>query len=190
MDTSTNLTGKFLIAMPGMRDPRFEHSVILVCAHSEDGAMGILVNRPMPEIGFTDLLAQLGIDVGTHAVDLPVRFGGPVEPGRGFVLHHVPEGSVLDETRMLIGDSIALSTTRDILEDYAAGHGPQPAFLALGYAGWGPGQLDSEILANGWLTADRLDDLVFGSDNAGKWRAALGGLGIDPLALSPSAGHA
>ncbi|MDT1063594.1 YqgE/AlgH family protein [Paracoccus sp. CPCC 101403] len=190
MDTSSNLTGKILIAMPGMRDPRFEHSVILVCAHSEDGAMGLLVNRPMPEVDFSDLLAQLGIDAGIDAVNLPVRFGGPVEPGRGFVLHHVAGESDLDDTRMRIGEDLAMTTTRNILEDYAHGHGPQPAFLALGYAGWGPGQLDSEILANGWLTTERLDDLIFGQDNAGKWRAALGGMGIDPLALSPSAGRA
>lgn len=190
MDPSSNLTGKMLIAMPSMRDPRFEHSVILVCAHSEEGAMGLVVNRPMPEVGFADLLGQLGIDVGLNAADIPVRFGGPVEPGRGFVLHRVPEGEAVDDTRMRIGEGLAMSTTRDILEDYAKGRGPQPAVLALGYAGWGPGQLDSEILDNGWLTADRLDDIIFGPDNPGKWRAALHGLGIDPLVLSPSAGHA
>lgn len=190
MDSSANLTGKMLIAMPGMRDPRFEHSVILVCAHSDDGAMGLVVNRPLPEIGFTDLLAQLGIDTGAATLDIPVRFGGPVEPGRGFVLHRIPAGSDLDETRMRIDGDLAMSTTRDILEDYAHGHGPQPAMLALGYAGWGPGQLDSEILDNGWLTSDRLDELIFGADNPGKWRAALKGLGIDPLVLSPSAGRA
>ncbi|MBD9526038.1 MULTISPECIES: YqgE/AlgH family protein [Paracoccus] len=190
MDSSADLTGKMLIAMPGMRDPRFEHSVILICAHSEDGAMGLVVNRPMPEVGFSDLLAQLGIDTGADTLDIPVRFGGPVEPGRGFVLHRIPKGDELDETRMRIADDLAMSTTRDILEDFAHGRGPQPAMLALGYAGWGPGQLDSEILDNGWLTSERLDELIFGADNSGKWRAALKGLGIDPLVLSPSAGRA
>ncbi|MFC3569670.1 YqgE/AlgH family protein [Paracoccus sp. TOH] len=190
MDKSSNLTGKMLIAMPAMRDPRFEQSVILVCAHSEDGAMGLVVNRPLPEIGFADLLTQLGIDVGEDALDIPVRFGGPVEPGRGFVLHRVPRDIQLGENRMRITDDLAMSTTRDILEDYARGHGPQPAMLALGYAGWGPGQLDSEILQNGWLTSDRGDEIIFGADNPGKWRAALKSLGIDPLMLSPSAGHA
>lgn len=190
MDESSNLTGKLLIAMPGMRDPRFEQSVILICAHSEDGAMGLVVNRPMPEVGFGDLLTQLGIPVEENALDIPVRFGGPVEPGRGFVLHRVPQGIAMDENRMRIGEDLAMSTTRDILEDFARGQGPQPAVLALGYAGWGPGQLDSEILDNGWLTSDRGDEIIFGTDNPGKWRAALKGLGIDPLALSPSAGHA
>ncbi|AWX92902.1 hypothetical protein DPM13_06260 [Paracoccus mutanolyticus] len=190
MHPSSNLTGKLLIAMPGMRDPRFEHSVILVCAHSDEGAMGLVVNRAMPDVGFSDLLAQLGIDAGPDAMDIPVRFGGPVEPGRGFVLHRVSEGTELGENRMRIGATLAMSTTRDILEDFAQGRGPQPAMLALGYAGWGPGQLDSEILDNGWLTSDQYDEIIFGTDNAAKWRAALMGMGIDPLALSPNAGHA
>ncbi|MBY0137574.1 YqgE/AlgH family protein [Paracoccus yeei] len=190
MHPSSNLTGKLLIAMPGMRDPRFEHSVILVCAHSDEGAMGLVVNRAMPDVGFSDLLAQLGIDAGPDAMDIPVRFGGPVEPGRGFVLHRVSEGAELGENRMRIGATLAMSTTRDILEDFAQGRGPQPAMLALGYAGWGPGQLDSEILDNGWLTSDQYDEIIFGTDNSAKWRAALMGMGIDPLALSPNAGHA
>ena len=190
MDKASNLTGKMLIAMPGMRDSRFEHSVILICAHSDDGAMGLVVNRPMPDVDFADLLTQLGIDPGEHVLDIPVRFGGPVEPGRGFVLHRIAQGTEVEDTRMRIAEDLAMSTTRDILEDYARGHGPQPAVLALGYAGWGPGQLDSEILANGWLTSDRGDEIIFGADNAGKWRAALKSLGIDPLHLSPSAGHA
>lgn len=190
VESSSNLTGKMLIAMPGMRDPRFEHSVILVCAHSEEGAMGLVVNRPLPDVDFSDLLEQLGIDASEAALDIPVRFGGPVEPGRGFVLHRVTEAGQLDENRMRIDDDLAMTTTRDILEDYARGLGPQPAVLALGYAGWGPGQLDNEILENGWLTSERLDEVIFGADNSGKWRAALKGMGIDPLVLSPSAGRA
>jgi len=190
MEQSSNLTGKMLIAMPAMRDPRFEQSVILICAHSEDGAMGLVVNRPLPEIGFSDLLAQLGIEAEENALDIPVRFGGPVEPGRGFVLHRAPLDIDLGENRMRISDDLAMSTTRDILEDFARGQGPQPAMLALGYAGWGPGQLDTEILENGWLTSERGDEIIFGTDNPGKWRAALKSIGIDPLMLSPSAGHA
>lgn len=190
LESSSNLTGKMLIAMPGMRDPRFEHSVILVCAHSDEGAMGLVVNRPLPDVDFSDLLEQLGIDASEAAMDIPVRFGGPVEPGRGFVLHRVTETAPLDENRMRIDDDLAMTTTRDILEDYARGTGPQPAVLALGYAGWGPGQLDNEILENGWLTSERLDEVIFGADNSGKWRAALKGMGIDPLVLSPSAGRA
>ena len=190
MDPSSNLTGKLLIAMPGMQDARFEHAVILICNHSDQGAMGLVLNRPLPEIDFGDLMTQLGIDVEDDAIEIPIRFGGPVEPGRGFVLHRVPRDTQIDEGRMRITDDLAMSTTRDILEDYARGHGPQPAVLALGYAGWGPGQLDAEILGNGWLTSDRGDELIFGSDDNGKWRAALGALGIDPLRLSPDAGHA
>lgn len=190
MEQAANLTGKMLIAMPGMRDPRFEHSVILICAHSDDGAMGLVVNRPMPEVGFSDLLTQLGIEASGDAIDIPIGAGGPVEPGRGFVLHRIAHDIQIDENRMRISDDLAMSATRDILEDYAQGKGPQPALLALGYAGWGPGQLDSEILGNGWLTTERGDDIIFGQDHSGKWCAALKTLGIDPLTLSASAGHA
>lgn len=190
MDQSSNLAGKLLIAMPGMQDPRFERSVILVCAHSAEGTMGLVVNRPLPEIDFPQLLDQLGIDSGAGTRDIPVGFGGPVEPGRGFVLHRIPQGSDASEGSMRIGKDLAMTTTRDILEDFAVGLGPQPAILALGYAGWGPGQLDDEILRNGWLTSDCGDDIIFGADNDGKWVAALRGMGIDPLLLSASAGHA
>ncbi len=190
VEKAANLTGKMLIAMPGMRDPRFEHSVILICAHSDDGAMGIVVNRPMSEIGFSDLLEQLDIDVSDDVIEIPVGFGGPVEPGRGFVLHRVPHNLEIGDKRIRIAEDLAMSTTRDILEDYAQGRGRRAAMLALGYAGWGPGQLDSEILDNGWLTSERGDDIIFGDDNPGKWRAALKSLGIDPLTLSSEAGHA
>ena len=195
MDTSSNLTGKLLIAMPGMLDPRFERTVILICAHSDDGAMGLVVNRALPDVRFPQLLEQLGIGPGHATRDIPVRFGGPVEPGRGFVLHRAeavdddpdhadPEGTVR------IDDDLVMTTTRNILEDFAAGLGPEPAVLALGYAGWGPGQLDNEILQNGWLTSERGDEIVFGTDNDAKWMLALRDMGIDPLLLSPSAGHA
>ncbi len=194
MEPSSNLTGKFLIAMPGMQDHRFERTVILVCAHSDDGAMGLVVNRALPEVDFGQLLNQLGIDTDFDTTEIPVRFGGPVEPGRGFVLHHVAQGESAAEGSMRIGEDLAMTTTRDILEDFAMGRGPRPAMLALGYAGWGPGQLDNEILANGWLTSDRSttprDEIIFGTDNDKKWVAALRGMGVDPLLLSPSAGHA
>lgn len=194
MEPSSNLTGKFLIAMPGMQDHRFERTVILVCAHSDDGAMGLVVNRALPEVDFGHLLNQLGINTDFDTTEIPVRFGGPVEPGRGFVLHHVAQGESAAEGSMRIGEDLAMTTTRDILEDFAMGRGPRPAMLALGYAGWGPGQLDNEILANGWLTSDRStaprDEIIFGTDNDKKWVAALRGMGVDPLLLSPSAGHA
>ena len=190
MTPDSDLTGKILIAMPDMGDPRFRRSVVLVCAHSDDGAMGIVLNQPMKNMQFTKLLDLLGIEDVDHAPDLPVRTGGPVEPVRGFVLHRVPRDIQIADNQMRVSDDLAISTTRDFLVDYAHGRGPQPAVLALGYAGWGPGQLDSEILDNGWLTSERGDELIFGSDDNSKWRAALGALGIDPLRLSPDAGHA
>lgn len=192
MHQSNNLTGKLLIAMPGMLDPRFERSVILICSHSDDGAMGLVVNRPMPDIGFAHLLEQLGIETSENIINIPVGFGGPVEPGRGFVLHHSQTVSDEDtpEGTLRIDNSLAMTSTRDILEDFARGQGPQPALLALGYAGWGPGQLDDEILDNGWLTSDCGDDIIFGDRNDDKWTQAMRGLGVDPRALSSTAGHA
>ncbi|SES70158.1 YqgE/AlgH family protein [Paracoccus homiensis] len=184
-----NLTGKVLIAMPGMTDPRFQRSVVLICAHSDEGAMGLVLNRPMPEIDFGELLEQLGIETDA-ARPIEVRFGGPVEPGRGFVLHTVPEHGDDPEGRLRIGQALALTTTRDILEDLAHGNGPDSAVLALGYAGWGPGQLEDEMLQNGWLTGNSADELIFGSDHDAKWQAALRAQGIDPSMLSGAAGRA
>ncbi|MDO5370821.1 YqgE/AlgH family protein [Paracoccus sp. (in: a-proteobacteria)] len=186
-----NLTGKVLIAMPGMTDPRFAHSVVLICAHGDEGAMGIVLNKPLPGIGFSDLLGQLGIDSKGTAPAVPVHFGGPVEPGRGFVLHPLPADDSEDEGMLRIGGlRLGLTTTRNILEDIASGRGPDRAVLSLGYAGWDAGQLETEMMANGWLTAEAGDDLIFGTDNAQKWQAALRSLGVDPLALSTAAGHA
>lgn len=188
-----NLTGKVLIAMPGMTDPRFAHSVVLICAHGDEGAMGIVLNKPLPGIGFADLLGQLGIDPGGRAPAVPVHFGGPVEPGRGFVLHPLPEGQGASEDEGVLripGLRLGMTTTRNILEDIARGQGPDRAVLSLGYAGWDAGQLESEVLANGWLVAEAGDELVFGTDNARKWHQALKSLGVDPLALSTAAGHA
>ncbi|MCF3973836.1 YqgE/AlgH family protein [Paracoccus salsus] len=185
-----NLTGKILIAMPGMADPRFQRSVVLVCAHSEEGAMGLVLNRPLPEIDFSDLLEQLGIEADDAARQIEVRFGGPVEPGRGFVLHNVPAHGNDPEGRLRISGALAMTTTRDILEDLAHGQGPESAVLALGYAGWGPGQLEDEMLQNGWLTGDGAEELIFGADHDDKWQAALRAQGIDPSLLSAAAGHA
>ena len=184
------LTGHLLIAMPGMRDPRFDHAVVCLCAHSAEGAMGLVLNRPMPEIDFGDLLEQLGIATDASARRIEVRFGGPVEPGRGFVLHNVPEHGDDPEGRLRIGRTLAMTTTRDILEDLAHGHGPASAVLALGYAGWGPGQLEQEMLQNGWLTGDGAEDLIFSTAHSDKWQAALRAQGIDPSLLSAAAGRA
>lgn len=186
----SDLTGKLLIAMPGMADPRFERSVILICSYDERGAMGLILNRPMPDVPFSDLLHQLGITVSPNMRDIPIGFGGPVEPGRGFVLHRAPVIGDAPEGSIRISQDLAMTTTRDILQDFADGLGPEPAMLALGYAGWGPGQLDDEILENGWLTAERGDEILFGANHEAKWTLALQGLGINPLVLSSAAGHA
>lgn len=185
-----NLTGKILIAMPGMSDPRFQRSVVLICAHTDDGAMGLVLNRPLSELDFGDLLQQLDIEPGDNPRQIEVRYGGPVEPGRGFVLHSVPEHGNDPEGRMRIGSTLAMTTTRDILEDLAHGDGPDSAVLALGYAGWGPGQLEQEMLQNGWLTGDVGAELIFGDAGADKWQIALLSQGIDPSMLSGAAGRA
>ncbi|PWK56366.1 putative transcriptional regulator [Silicimonas algicola] len=182
------LDGKLLIAMPGMGDPRFEKSVVFVCAHSDDGALGLIVNKPTPDLRFADLLQQLDIDTGPPERDIRVHFGGPVENGRGFVLH---SGDYVSNTSTLrVGGTFGMTATLDVLEEIARGAGPERALLALGYAGWGPGQLEAEILQNGWLTCDATPDIVFGRDDPGKWTAALKTLGVDPLSLSSAAGRA
>ncbi len=183
-----DLTGKLLIAMPDMGDPRFHGSVVFLCDHSAKGAMGLIVNKPMPEVLFSEMLEQLDIDRGPATRDLPVCYGGPVELRRGFVLHTAEYQGDLDD-RLAVDDSFAMTATLDVLEDLARGEGPAAAILALGYAGWGPGQLEAEIQQNGWLTADATTELVFGTME-GKWVAALASLGISPLTLSSEAGHA
>ncbi|WBU64006.1 YqgE/AlgH family protein [Paracoccus aerodenitrificans] len=187
MSDDGNLSGKILIAMPDMGDPRFAHSVVLVCAHSAEGAMGIVLNQRMQGMTFNKLLEMLGIEATAAMPDLPVRVGGPVEPVRGFLLH--PGTGVQHEGTMDIGSGLAMSTTRDMLVDLAEGRGPDRAMLALGYAGWGPGQLDAEIRANGWLTGEMDPDYAFG-DVSDIWVRALNALGVDPLLLSGAAGRA
>ncbi len=185
---STNLAGKLLIAMPDMGDPRFAQSVIYMCAHSDDGGMGLIVNKPQVDIQFGDLLDQLGIDRAPGVRDIRVHFGGPVDHARGFVLHSIDYRSEIGTLQ--VDDRIGMTATMDVLEDIGKGKGPKASMLALGYAGWGPGQLESEIAQNGWLTCDPRDDIVFGRANEHKWTAALKVLGIDPLLLSATAGRA
>jgi putative transcriptional regulator len=184
-----DLTGKLLIAMPDMGDPRFHGSVVFLCAHSGDGAMGLIVNKPMPDVRFSDLLDQLEIEHGPDTPDISICYGGPVELRRGFVLHSAEYHGDRDE-RLGVDDRFAMTATLDVLEDIARGTGPAKALLTLGYAGWGPGQLEGEIRENGWLTADAAPDLVFGTRMEGKWEAALASLGVSPLTLSSEAGHA
>ncbi len=183
-----DLTGKLLIAMPGMGDARFEHGVVVICAHSEDGAMGLIINKPAPGVAFSGLLDQLGISHTDPDILVPVLFGGPVETGRGFVLHSSDWHGAGDAIR--VGPQMAMTATRDVLEDLGRGDGPERALLALGYAGWGPGQLEAEILANGWLTGEADPALVFSVPNARKWAEALHAMGVDPLSLSASSGRA
>ena len=187
-ETPATLDGQLLIAMPGMGDPRFERSVVFMCAHSPEGALGLIVNKPTPELAFSTLLAQLNIDVGPPRRDIRVHFGGPVENGRGFVLHSGDYDA--NASTLQVGEAFGMTATLDVLEDIARGDGPSSALLALGYAGWGPGQLESEIMQNGWLTCEAVPDLVFDENDAGKWEAALKTLGIDPLMLSGTAGRA
>lgn len=184
-----HLGGKLLIAMPGMGDPRFDKSVVFLCAHSDEGAMGLIVNKPISDISFTDLLEQLDIPKAPGARDIRVHFGGPVEHARGFVLH---SGDYMTdrETTMRVDSRFGMTATLDILEDIANGRGPAESLLALGYAGWGPGQLEGEIQQNGWLTCDAVPDLVFDGKDATKWERALKTMGIDPLMLSAAAGRA
>jgi putative transcriptional regulator len=183
-----NLTGKLLIAMPGMGDIRFDHSVVFLCSHGDEGAMGLIVNKPAEDVRLSDLLEQLSITPQPPGRDMRVHFGGPVESARGFVLHSDDYCSNLQS--MTVSDRFRMTATLDILEDIATGSGPDQALMMLGYAGWGPGQLETEIAMNGWLTADADPDLVFRLKDAEKWSAALGSLGVDPLTLSASAGHA
>jgi putative transcriptional regulator len=189
-----NLTGKLLIAMPGMGDPRFAGSVVFLCAHSDEGAMGLIVNKRVEEVTFAEMLEQLEIAPETRGPDTPPRdvpvcYGGPVELRRGFVLHSTDYGA-RGEDGLEIDGRFAMTATLDILEDIARARGPEQALLALGYSGWGPQQLEGEIAQNGWLTAEAAPDLVFGAAMGGKWEAALRSLGVDPLMLSSEAGHA
>lgn len=181
------LTGQLLIAMPGIGDPRFDQTVIYLCAHSEDGAMGLVINREFDDLTFPDLLEQLNIEPAAHLNPIQVQFGGPVESGRGFVLH---SQDYMHDGSLAVDDNIALTATVDILRAIADGGGPAQRMLALGYAGWGPGQLDAEIRANGWLHVEADSNLLFQADLEEKWTLAMGKIGIDPRMLSDSAGHA
>jgi putative transcriptional regulator len=189
------LDGQLLIAMPVMDDPRFERSVIYLCAHSSEGAMGIIVNRPAGSIDFPGLLVQLDIIKKADQIALPenaetmkVLKGGPVETGRGFVLHS--SDFFIEDATLPIDDGICLTATVDILRAIAKGAGPKHAILALGYAGWAAGQLETEIQHNGWLHCDADPDLIFGGDAEEKYLRALRKIGIDPGMLSAEAGHA
>jgi len=184
----TDLTGKILIAMPGMGDPRFEHSVIYLCAHSEEGAMGLIVNKPSADVSMAALLEQLSITPSPGLGPRQVHFGGPVEMGRGFVLHSPDYMSGL--TTLQVNEGFAMTGTLDVLETIARGDGPAHWMAMLGYAGWGPGQLEEELAENGWLVCDATPELVFETADASKWEAALNSMGVSAHLLSAEGGRA
>ena len=183
-----SLTGELLVAMPQMMDPRFARSVVYICAHSEEaGAMGLVVNKLIASLTMDELFAHLKLEPSEVGRSRPVHFGGPVEPGRGFVLH---TADYREEATLPVSEEFAVTATLDILRAIGRGEGPRRNLLALGYAGWAPGQLDAEIQANGWLSVEADAELVFDDDDDGKWQRALAKLGVDLTMLSTDAGHA
>ena len=189
------LEGKMLIAMPSMSDPRFERSLVYLCVHNADGAMGIIINKKAPHVTFSELLEQMGIpftsrEAGarSNTAHMAVYFGGPVEVGRGFILHS--DDYFVQEATQPISGHISLTATSDILKEIAAGHGPRQALFALGYAGWAPGQLEAEIQDNGWLYCEADRDLIFSPESDTKYETALARLGVNLTTLSGDMGHA
>ncbi len=181
------LTGQLLIAMPGMSDPRFVHSVIYLCAHTQDGAMGLVLNRPLASPSFEDLLKQLEVAPLPPARQIVLCEGGPMDAARGFVLHTTDWSG---DGSLQVDRSVALTASLDVLQAIAAGEGPREGLLALGYASWGAGQLEEEMQANAWLTAPADLDLIFDGDHGSKWMRAFASLRVNPALLSGVAGHA
>ncbi|HEV7245869.1 MAG TPA: YqgE/AlgH family protein [Shinella sp.] len=187
------LDGQFLIAMPGMADSNFSRAVVYICAHSDDGAMGFIINRAQ-QLSFSDVLLHLDL-VGEDEVirlpgstlDFPIRCGGPVESGRGFVLH---SDDYMSESSIPVSDDICLTATLDIVRAISRGRGPQKGLMMLGYAGWGAGQIENEMGANGWLSCPAQEELIFDTNLDSKYERALGLMGISPAMLSTEAGHA
>ena len=187
-EDASDLTGKFLISMPDMGDPRFDQSLVLLCEHSANGAMGLIVNKPTDDVKLGDLYENLSIHISSEDQQKPVHFGGPVEIGRGFVLHSEDFESGLESHRVI--DGVSLTATVDVLEEIGQGQGPERRLILLGYAGWGAGQLESELTQHAWLVCDARADVIFDAADQEKWLAALGILGIDPLMLSSEGGSA
>jgi len=187
METTESLVNQLLIAMPGMADPNFSSTVTLICEHSDEGALGIVINRPL-NFRLGGRFEQLHLDnPDPAALDHPVLMGGPVGPERGFVLH---DPSHRYENSLAISSEICLTLSRDVIDAMASGRGPQKSLVALGYAGWGAGQLEAEMLANAWLNVSATQEIVFDMPFADRWAAAAKALGVDLTLLSPEAGHA
>ena len=182
-----NLTGQLLISMPSLEDERFFKTVIYMCAHSKEGAMGIIINKKIDYDFYPDLLEQLGIDKPLENKKLFIRYGGPVESGRGFVLH---SDEITRQETLSINKGIALTSTAEFFEDLSKDRGPKNSILALGYAGWEPGQLEKEIHANSWMTLSTDASFIFDEEVSNKWSQAYNLLGIDPYKLSHQSGRA
>ena len=182
-----NLTGKLLISMPSLLDDRFYKSVIYMCAHSSEGSMGIIINKKIDYDLYPDLLEQLGIDQPLGSKKLYVRYGGPIESSRGFVLH---SDEVIQKETLSIEKGVALTSTSEFFEDLSKGNGPKNSILALGYAGWGPGQIEKEILSDSWVTLSTDSSFLFDNEVTNKWRRAYNLLGVDPNKLSQYSGRA
>lgn len=187
LSQSGYLVGKCLVAMPAMADTNFARTVVYVCAHTAEGAMGLVVNRTIDQLSFDDILEQMDIEPGPGTRAIRVHFGGPVEAARGFVLH---TADYRDEGTLPVDSNISLTATADVLKDIANGLGPRQRLMVLGYAGWGSGQLDDELKQNSWLICQPDEDILFGDDNDAKWNKAMDRMGIDMSRLSDTAGHA
>jgi putative transcriptional regulator len=184
---SSNLTNQFLIAMPSLADPNFSHTVAYVCAHNEDGAMGIVINRPL-DMALGEVLRQMELESEIDEVEsMPVYHGGPVQTDRGFILHH---SDTEWQSSIRISNNIGIATSRDILQSIAAGKGPKDSLVALGYAGWGAGQLEEEIKDNAWLSGPADLSIIFNTPSEKRWNAAAALLGVDLDKLSHHVGHA
>jgi len=182
------LSGKLLVAMPGIGDERFNRAVILICAHSRDYAMGLVLNDPMADLTLPDLFDQLDIEQDIKLPEIPVLNGGPVGTDRGFVVHSTDYFS--DGATVQVTDELCMTATRDVLQAIASGPSPRQSMLSLGYAGWGPGQLEYELSQNAWIVSQPDTTLVFGDAFAQKWEASLERVGIDPAFLHMDGGHA
>jgi len=185
---TTSLRNSFLLATPAMRDSRFRFAVVYIVSHDRSGAMGIIVNKRKSGLFISDLLEQIGISGDVQVADTPVLDGGPVDIDRGFVLHS--SDYFKPESSLIISDTLSLTSTKDVLESLVSDHHPKNAMLAVGYAGWGPGQLEKEIAENSWLVTDADESLVFSKDLDGKWASVLAEMGIDPSCLSQGGGKA
>jgi putative transcriptional regulator len=183
-----SLTGKFLIAMPGIGDPRFEKSVVLLCMHTRSAAMGVVLNKPRKAVTIGDVLGQLGVEIKRRVPSRPVLEGGPVKPDRGFVLHS--EDFAAGPSTQDVAPGVRLTATREVLDALGGAEAPREYVLALGYAGWGPGQLETELAHNVWLVGEAQKGIVYGARHATKWADAIRDIGLDPIQFSGETGRA